>query len=62
MRKRIQCPFCFEKFQIEVFPEDGENQEMILDCEICCHPIELQIHFDNSSEKVVIEINKSTGF
>ncbi len=62
MQKRVQCPFCFEKFYVEVIPEDGQSQEIIYDCEICCHPIELVIEVDSESEKVYVTAQKSTGF
>jgi hypothetical protein len=62
MNKKIRCPFCLERFSIEVFPQDGEHQELIYDCEICCHPLEVKIHIDPVDEKVSITVDKSTGF
>ena len=41
MTVTVQCPFCFETFSILLYREDGETQELVYDCEVCCHPIEL---------------------
>jgi len=62
MTKRVQCPYCFENFKIEIYPEDGRQQELIYDCEICCHPIEIQVHWDEETRKFQIGLRKSTGF
>jgi hypothetical protein len=62
MRERIQCPFCFENFSIEIFAEDGVQQELIYDCEVCCHPIEIKVRADAESQTVSLDIHKSTGF
>lgn len=62
MTKRIQCPYCFEKFRIDFYPEEGQSQELIYDCEICCHPIEIKAYWDAENEKMVLDVQKSTGF
>ncbi len=62
MQRRVQCPFCFEKFSIEIFIEDGEFQEIIYDCEVCCHPIEIRANWDMDQERFVMDVQRSTGF
>lgn len=62
MNKKIQCPYCFEKFFVEFIPEDGENQEVIYDCEVCCHPIEIKFSWNWDSQKLSVDIEKSSGF
>jgi hypothetical protein len=44
----INCPTCFESFQINVYPEEGSTQSFIYDCEVCCSPISLKIQFEGS--------------
>lgn len=34
----VQCPYCWENFEIEVEPME-EEQEFTQDCEVCCRPI-----------------------
>ena len=41
----IQCPTCFENFQIHVYLEEGEDQSLVYDCEVCCRPILIEASF-----------------
>ena len=38
----IQCPYCSENFTTAVDTSEGDC-EMVVDCEVCCRPIRLQI-------------------
>lgn len=62
MKIKIQCPFCFEKFQIQAYEEDGHQQEIVYDCEVCCHPIDLHLFFDEETQRFQAVIEKSSGF
>lgn len=62
MQKKIQCPFCFERFAIEIFLEDGGEQEMVYDCEVCCHPIDIKVSLDPETQKAQVSVEKSSGF
>ncbi len=48
----ITCPFCFENIWIEFYPQDGAVQQMITDCEVCCHPIEYKIDFSSETTPI----------
>ncbi len=42
----VQCPTCFEYFEVsEIAPEDFGSQ-MDYDCEVCCRPLVLIIGED----------------
>ena len=42
----VQCPTCFEFFEVsEVAPEDYGTQ-MDYDCEVCCRPLVLSVDED----------------
>lgn len=62
MTAKVQCPFCFESFRITLYIEDGEFQEQIYDCEVCCNPIDIQASFNPDNEKFSINAEKSSGF
>ena len=62
MMKKVTCPYCFERFLLEIFPEDGESQDIIYDCEVCCHPIEIKATWDEGQRKMLLITNKSSGF
>ncbi len=55
----IQCLYCFETFTITATAEDGNEQNFIYDCEICCHPIQITlVRNENTS---VFEVNTHKG-
>jgi len=39
----VQCPHCFEVFMIAVDVSGGEEQNFVIDCEICCRPMNIQL-------------------
>ncbi|KHD87915.1 MAG: hypothetical protein OM95_11620 [Bdellovibrio sp. ArHS] len=62
MECKIQCPYCREKFSIQVFREEGEDQEFIWDCEICCRPIDIQAHWDADHERFRLRVGQGGDF
>ncbi|MEK7692273.1 MAG: CPXCG motif-containing cysteine-rich protein [Bdellovibrionota bacterium] len=46
----IQCPYCWQSFTIAVDSTGGETQSFVWDCEVCCRPIDVQLHFEPSSD------------
>ncbi len=57
----IQCPYCFETFQIQAYAEDGQNQVVVYDCEICCHPIRIELEYLEDSEEFNVTIAKENS-
>ena len=51
----IECPYCGEEIWIEFYPEDGEQQEMVVDCEVCCNPILYRVSFRNQTPRLQVE-------
>ena len=51
----VQCPYCGEHIWMEFYPEDGTQQEMIIDCEVCCHPILYRVTFKGDVPDVRVE-------
>lgn len=51
----VQCPFCGEQIWMEFYPEDGNKQEMIIDCEVCCNPILYKVKFGFEETLVQVE-------
>lgn len=41
----VECPFCFERFEITATAQDGAVQTFVYDCEVCCRPIEIKVDF-----------------
>lgn len=44
----LQCPRCFERFEVQL--EVDVNGRMVCDCEVCCAPLELEVHHDSGDE------------
>ncbi len=50
----FQCPFCGENLEIPVDLTGGQKQKFVYDCEVCCHPIVVQLELEGDE---VIEVN-----
>ena len=35
----VQCPSCYEIFEVAVPPPEEQPCEVDYDCEVCCHPM-----------------------
>ncbi len=53
---QVQCPYCGELIWMEFYPEDGNQQEMVIDCEVCCNPILYQITYSSRGRpRLIVE-------
>ncbi len=43
----LGCPYCGEGLSIRLDPSGGAKQKFVQDCEICCQPIQIEVHFKN---------------
>ena len=44
---RILCPYCAQGFDVEIDSTGGGEQQWVTDCEVCCRPIVIRVHFEN---------------
>ncbi len=52
----VACPYCGEVVTISLDPGSGDDQEYVEDCEICCRPWNVHVHYDeNGSATVTLE-------
>lgn len=51
----LECPYCGESIWMEFYPEDGEQQETVVDCEVCCNPILYRVSFRGESPQLRVE-------
>ena len=50
----ITCPYCNEPNEILIeFSEDGETQDYIKDCQVCCQPIHIIVNTDGRGEMMI---------
>lgn len=38
----IHCPYCLQSFSVRIDATGGHRQHFILDCEVCCRPIQIE--------------------
>ena len=43
----FQCPYCWEEISM-LLDSSVSSQTYIEDCEVCCNPIELYVHFEEN--------------
>ena len=41
----VQCPWCSEAVEITLDPGSGAAQEYVEDCEVCCQPWRVSVHY-----------------
>ena len=49
----IQCPSCFSSCEVQV--EADVNGVLVYDCEVCCHPIELDISPTSAGARATVQ-------
>lgn len=42
----VTCPWCGEAINITLDPGGGAEQEYVEDCEVCCRPWRVRVHYD----------------
>jgi hypothetical protein len=41
--EKFECPYCMTYNNLQIDEENDGGQEQIVDCQICCSPIELSL-------------------
>jgi Cysteine-rich CPXCG len=42
----VTCPYCGEPNEIALDPGSGSDQEYVEDCQVCCRPLLMYVHYD----------------
>lgn len=52
----VQCPHCGETCVIGLDPGSGGDQQYVEDCQVCCQPWLVRVHYrDDGSAEVTVE-------
>ena len=56
----ITCPHCGEAIEIALDAGSGPSQEYVEDCEVCCRPWRVSVHYrsDGHADVQVVPLNK----
>jgi Cysteine-rich CPXCG len=41
----VYCPYCNESVEISIDPGSGSSQQYVEDCEVCCQPWTVSVHY-----------------
>jgi len=52
----VSCPYCGEPNEIGLDPGSGEQQEYVEDCQVCCRPWRVVVHYghDGSADVTLV--------
>ncbi len=42
----VVCPYCGESVEIGLDPGSGNAQDYVEDCQVCCQPWRVTVHYD----------------
>ena len=45
MTADVQCPYCGESVTVSVDPGSGDDQSYVEDCQVCCQPWRVSVHY-----------------
>ncbi len=48
----VSCPYCGASVEIILDPGGGSDQEYVEDCEVCCRPWQVHVHYRGSTPHV----------
>ena len=49
----VYCPYCNESVEITLDPGGGSHQDYVEDCEVCCQPWRVSVHYGLDGEAEV---------
>ncbi len=53
----VRCPYCGEVNEIALDPGSGSQQEYVEDCQVCCRPWRVAVHYlSDGTAEVSIEV------
>ena len=55
----VTCPYCGEIVEITLDASGGTVQDYVQDCEVCCRPWQVSVHYRNNGS-VDVKVEAST--
>jgi len=53
----VRCPYCGEINEIALDPGSGSQQEYVEDCQVCCRPWRVAVHYQpDGTAEVSVEV------
>jgi hypothetical protein len=57
----VSCPYCGEPNEIGLDPGSGEQQEYVEDCQVCCRPWRVVVHYGHDGSADVTLVPDAEG-
>ncbi len=54
MTGTVVCPYCGETNEVALDPGSGSMQDYVEDCQVCCQPWRVSVHYEPDGSAVVI--------
>jgi hypothetical protein len=56
----VSCPYCAELIEISIDPGSGTEQDYVEDCQVCCQPLRVNVHYadDGRAQVAVSALNE----
>jgi len=56
----VRCPYCGEINEIALDPGSGSQQDYVEDCQVCCRPWRVAVHYrPDGTVEVSVEVEDS---
>jgi hypothetical protein len=49
----VSCPYCGEENEVALDPGSGNDQDYVEDCQVCCQPWRVSVHYSSDGAAVV---------
>lgn len=49
----VMCPYCGEENEVALDPGSGSAQDYVEDCQVCCQPWRVSVHYESDGTAVV---------
>jgi len=57
----VSCPYCGEPNEIGLDPGSGEQQDYVADCQVCCRPWRVVVHYGHDGSADVTLVPDAEG-
>jgi len=52
----VLCPYCGEENEVGLDPGSGASQDYVEDCQVCCQPWRVSVHYESDGTAIVMAI------
>ena len=59
--QEINCPYCSQAITVRVDQTGGRRQYFVIDCEVCCRPIQIELDIDTDGYVNLIAKREGEG-